>query len=98
MYTAVYIELLRCKITFRREISFRSTLGDRTLHTSSYMSLRTGRSGGHSFTYRHVDLYSYLNKYAEMFLNPKLPNPRNYVVILQILLLLYKTNFSQVHI
>jgi len=61
MYTAVYIELLQYKFTFRKTVSFSSTLDDQDPHTSSYMCLRTGRSGGHNFTYRHVDLYRYLN-------------------------------------
>ena len=52
---------MRSKITFRREISLRSTLVDRSLHTSSSMCLRTGRSGGQDFTYRHLDLSSYVN-------------------------------------
>jgi len=49
------------KITFRRKNSFRSTSGDGPPHTSSHMSVRTGRLVGHDLTSRHLDLSSYVN-------------------------------------
>ena len=74
-YTAVYIELLRRKFTFRSKNPFRSTLDDRTPHTSSYLCLRTGRSGGNDFTYRQC---SYVNTSFKNVSKPKIPKSTHF--------------------
>ena len=64
--------------------SFRSTLGDRTPHTSSYICLRTGRSRGHDLIKRHLDLSSYVNTICWSISKPQI-NKSTYLQLRRLL-------------